>query len=77
MGFVEGTGKAGVQLPNKYDFVAIVGHNPGIGYILYHLTGQIKDVHTSTVAVIDFETDDWAAVSGETGKLAYFSGPSL
>jgi len=65
------------QLPNKYDFVAIVGHNPGIGYILYHLTGQIKDVHTSTVAVIDFETDDWAAVSGETGKLAYFSGPSL
>jgi phosphohistidine phosphatase len=65
------------KLPNNYDFVAIVGHNPGIAYILYHLTGQIKDVHTCTVAVIDFETDDWAAVSGEAGKLSYFSAPSL
>jgi phosphohistidine phosphatase len=65
------------KLPKKYDFVAIVGHNPGIAYVLYHLTGQIKDVHTCTVAVIDFESDDWAAVSGETGKLSYFSAPSL
>ena len=65
------------KLPNKYDFIALVGHNPGIAYILHYLTGQIKDVHTSTVAVVDFDTDDWAAVSGETGKLAYFSSPSL
>lgn len=65
------------KLPNKYDFVALVGHNPGIGYLLYYLTGQIRDVHTCTVAVIEFDTNDWAHVSGETGKLAYFSGPSL
>jgi len=65
------------KLPNKYDFVALVGHNPGIAYILQYLTRQIKDVHTSTVAVIEFDTKDWAHVSGDTGKLAYFSGPSL
>src|SRR6185312_13320042 len=34
------------KLPNKYDFIALVGHNPGIAYILHYLTGQIKDVHT-------------------------------
>jgi phosphohistidine phosphatase len=65
------------KLPNKYDFVALVGHNPGIAYILQYLTGQLKDVHTSTVAVIEFDTKDWAHVSGDAGKLAYFSGPSL
>ena len=65
------------KLPNKYNFAALVGHNPGIAYILQYLTGQIKDVHTSTVAVIEFDTKDWASVSGDTGKLAYFSGPSL
>jgi phosphohistidine phosphatase len=64
------------QLPDQYDFIAIVGHNPGVSQILYYLTGEINEVHTSTVALIDFETDDWASVSGETGKLAYYSSPN-
>ena len=64
------------QLPNEYDFIALVGHNPGIAQILYYLTGQAKEVHTSTVALIDFETNDWAAISGDTGKLVYFSWPN-
>ena len=64
------------KLPNEYDFIALVGHNPGIAQILYYLTGEAKEVHTSTVALIDFDTSDWAAVSGGTGKLAYFSWPN-
>jgi phosphohistidine phosphatase len=64
------------QLPDQYDFIAIVGHNPGVSQILYYLTGEAREVHTSTVALIDFETDDWASVSGETGKLAYYSSPN-
>jgi phosphohistidine phosphatase len=63
------------QLPDKYNFVALVGHNPGISQILYYLTGEVKDVRTSTVALIEFETDDWASVSGDTGKLVYYSSP--
>lgn len=63
------------HLPDKYDFIAIVGHNPGISYILQYLTGETREVHTSTVAVIDFEIDDWASVSGDTGKLVYYSSP--
>jgi len=63
------------QLPNQYDFIALVGHNPGISQVLYYLTGEVKEVHTSTVAVIDFENDDWASVSGDIGKLVFFSWP--
>jgi phosphohistidine phosphatase len=63
------------QLPGQNDFVALVGHNPGIAQILYYLTGEAREVHTSTVALIEFETDDWASVSRDTGKLVYYSWP--
>jgi phosphohistidine phosphatase len=63
------------QLPDQYNFIALVGHNPGISQILYYLTGEVKEVHTSTVAEIDFDAKDWASISGGTGKLAYFSWP--
>jgi phosphohistidine phosphatase len=63
------------KLPNKHNFIALVGHNPGIAYILHNLTGQVRDVHTSTVAVIEFDTNDWAEISSGTGKLSYYSSP--
>ncbi|WP_428330694.1 SixA phosphatase family protein [Mucilaginibacter sp.] len=63
------------QLPNEHDAIGLVGHNPGINMILYYLTGEIREVHTSTVAVIVFDTDDWASVSGGLGKLTYYSSP--
>jgi phosphohistidine phosphatase len=63
------------KLPNEYDFIALVGHNPGIAQILYYLTGEAKEVHTCTVAVVNFETDDWAYISGDTGKMVYYSWP--
>jgi len=63
------------QLPAEYDFIAIVGHNPGVNQILYYLTGDAREVHTTTVALIDFDTDDWATISGDTGKLIYYSSP--
>ena len=63
------------QFPEQYDFIALVGHNPGISDILYYLTGETREVHTSTVALIEFETGDWKAVSGDTGKLVYYSSP--
>jgi|EP01037_Dinobryon_pediforme_P008368 phosphohistidine phosphatase len=68
--------KAINKLSNDYDFIGIVGHNPGIAQILYFLTGEVKEVHTSTIALIDFETDDWATISGDTGKLVYYGSPN-
>jgi phosphohistidine phosphatase len=63
------------KLPEEYDFIAIVGHNPGISDILYYLTGTSREVHTTTVALIEFETDDWATISEDSGKLTYYSSP--
>ncbi|MDP9047934.1 MAG: histidine phosphatase family protein [Bacteroidota bacterium] len=63
------------KLSNEHNFIALVGHNPGIAYILLNLTGQVRDVHTCTVAMVEFDTDDWAEVSSGTGKLTYYSSP--
>jgi phosphohistidine phosphatase len=64
------------EFPDQCNFIGLVGHNPGIAYILQYLTGQTKEVHTSTVALIDFEIDDWASVSKGLGNLAYYSSPN-
>jgi phosphohistidine phosphatase len=62
-------------LPDEHNFIALVGHNPAIAQILYYLTGEVREVHTCTVALIDFDIDDWTSVSKNLGKLAYYSSP--
>ena len=63
------------QFPNEQDFIALVGHNPGISQILYYLTGEAREVHTATTALVNFETDDWASISVDSGQLVYYSSP--
>ncbi|AYL94709.1 SixA phosphatase family protein [Mucilaginibacter celer] len=63
------------DLPVDHNFVAVVGHNPGISHILYYLTGQVKDMPTGAVAIITFENDDWQSISEEDGKLVHFDSP--
>lgn len=63
------------NLPNEYDFIGIVGHNPGISQILYYLTSQLKEMPTCAVAVITFENDSWQSISEEDGKLVHFDSP--
>jgi len=63
------------HLPEDRDFVGIVGHNPGISQILYYLTGKIKDVPTCAVALIEFDEEEWQALSMEMGELAYYDEP--
>ncbi|ASU33780.1 SixA phosphatase family protein [Mucilaginibacter xinganensis] len=64
------------EFPDQHDFVALVGHNPGIAQILYYLTGEAKEVHTCTVAIVEFDIDNWAMVSRDLGKLVYYSSPN-
>jgi phosphohistidine phosphatase len=61
--------------PDEYDFIALVGHNPDISQILYYLTGEAREVHTATVALINFDIDSWEVLSANTGKLVYYSSP--
>lgn len=63
------------EFSEEFDFIGLVGHNPGIAQILYYLTGEVHDVHTCTVAVIAFETHNWKLVSKETGDLIYYDSP--
>lgn len=63
------------SLPADHDFIAVVGHNPGISQILYYLTGQVKDMPTCAVAVVTFENNDWQSIDEEDGKLVHFDSP--
>lgn len=63
------------SLPDEYDFIGVVGHNPGISQILYYLTSQLKEMPTCAVAVITFENDSWQSISEEDGKLVHFDSP--
>jgi phosphohistidine phosphatase len=63
------------NLPDTYDFVALFGHNPGMSDLIYGLTGDVADMPTCAVAVISFNTDEWATISGDTGRIEYYDYP--
>lgn len=62
-------------LPDEYDYIGVIGHNPGISQILYYLTSQLKEMPTCAVAIITFENDTWQSISEEDGKLTHFDSP--
>ncbi len=62
-------------LPDELDDIGLVGHNPGLGQLLYYYTGAAHDVPTCAVAVIEFDTDVWAAVNSNSGRLVYYDYP--
>lgn len=57
------------------DFIGLVGHNPGISELLYYFTGQMQDVPTCAMMLIEFDTDDWASITSDDGKLTYYDYP--
>lgn len=60
---------------NKYDYVALVGHNPGLSYLIYYLTGEILNVSTSSATLIKFDIEDWQHISGDTGIVGWHYEP--
>ena len=65
------------QFPDQHEFVALVGHNPGIAEMLYYFTGKAKDVKPGAVALIHFEIDTWKEVSMNNGELMHYDEPAL
>ncbi|MBL4679040.1 MAG: histidine phosphatase family protein [Mucilaginibacter sp.] len=63
------------NLPNEYDFIALVGHNPGISQVLYALSNEPKEMSTCAVALIEFEADSWMELQEGAGKLTLFDSP--
>ena len=62
-------------LPNEYNFIALVGHNPGMSDLLYYLTGQLQDVPTCAMMLIEFDVDSWMEIIEDAGKLVYYDYP--
>ncbi|GAA4340420.1 phosphohistidine phosphatase SixA [Mucilaginibacter gynuensis] len=65
------------QLPDQYEFVALVGHNPGISQILYYLSGEPREMDTCGIALLVFQDDSWATITENVGKLVHFDSPKL
>ena len=63
------------ELPDSHDFIALVGHNPGMADLLYYLTGQLQDVPTCAIMLIEFDTDSWPEIIEDSGKLTYYDYP--
>lgn len=62
-------------LPDEYDFIGLVGHNPGMSDLLYYLTRQLHDVPTCAIMLIEFDTDSWMEIIEDAGKLVYYDYP--
>ena len=63
------------HLPDEHNFVALVGHNPGLSQLLYELTGEVLDMPTMAAVLIGFDFDEWDMVSSDTGKVAWYGSP--
>lgn len=63
------------EMDARHNFVGLVGHNPAIEQVLYLLSGQAKDVPPGALGLIEFDTDDWATVRINSGKLTYYDSP--
>lgn len=61
---------------NKYNFIALFGHNPGLSHLASKLTdSQFFDMPTCGVVLIKFPFDDWGMISSETGTLKFEDYP--
>lgn len=63
------------RFDDSNEFIALVGHNPGISEILYYLTGSPQQMDTSGVALIELNIDTWAEVTENSGKLEFYDAP--
>lgn len=64
------------SLDSQYQSIALVAHNPGLTDLCNRLGGEsIANLPTCAVAVIEFDLDDWEAVSDESGRLALYEYP--
>ncbi|MCD8740199.1 histidine phosphatase family protein [Mucilaginibacter roseus] len=57
------------------DFIALIGHNPGISEILYYLTGSPQQMDTSGIALIELDIESWAEITEDAGKLLFYDAP--
>ncbi len=64
------------EMPEEVGSVMLVGHNPGMEIFLQMLEGNINDLSTSTLAMLELDLTNWSNInSSTTGKLIHFWDP--
>ncbi len=61
---------------NRYDFIALFGHNPGLTELAIQLCHtDIAPIPTCGMVLIEFPFDNWQLLSGDTGEMRWFDYP--
>ena len=56
--------------------VMLVGHNPGMHEVLnYFAEGKINDMPSCSVAIIQFDVENWSEINNKNGDLLAFEYP--
>lgn len=63
------------KFDNKYNMIAMFGHNPGLTDLVNYLDGQIYEMPTCSVVILEFPFDNWAMISEGTAKVVLFDFP--
>lgn len=63
------------ELPDKYQSVLLVGHNPGIEGFIRILTGEIHEMPTAAVAQISLNIEKWSDISLNCGQIELLMRP--
>jgi phosphohistidine phosphatase len=63
------------DLPDTFEAVMVIGHNPGLSLLNLYYTGEAMDMPTCCFVEIIFEQDSWTALSGNTGIMRSFEYP--
>jgi phosphohistidine phosphatase len=65
-----------IKCNNDINSLMLVGHNPGITEFLNLLCkDNIENMPTCSVACIEFQTNEWAYICDQKGKLKFFEYP--
>jgi len=64
------------RLDNKYESIAIVGHNPGLTDLVHFLLYDFDyELPTCAVVGIDLDLEKWSDIKSGTGSLKFFEYP--
>ena len=63
------------NIDNRFNIVALFGHNPGLTDLVNYFDGHIYEMPTCSIVVIAFPFDSWAEISADTGKVVLFDYP--
>ncbi len=64
------------SLDQTVQCVLLVGHNPTVEELVFHLTGTVVGMPTAALARVDLPVDDWSELNGSTvGELGFLVTP--